>query len=212
LLFSLKKRSDVSAVVDRLIDADLDNRLLFNQKTTALLIGISTQAFSKWGIEAAERRGREAFYYWPEVLAERDRRRFPEQPEGDEEFLDLDQQRARHAKEQADKLALENAAQRSELIFTTHMADVLGRALAAVRARLLSSSSKLAPRVNPGNPNLARDLIEREHADVLAELADFDPGPELGERQTNGAGAVRHTEASAQVNGKRVGRRRAKAQ
>lgn len=199
-------------MVDRLIDSDFDSKLLFNQKTTAMLIGISTQAFSKWGMEPAERRGREAFYYWPDVLEERDLRYFPEEDEDSEGArLDLDQQRARHAKEQADKLALENAASRGELVFISDMAEVMGRALTAFRARLLASASKLAPRVNPGNPNLARDLIESEHNDVLAELADFDPSGESGKRGKTGDGPVRNSKAAAKTNGKSVGRRKPKA-
>lgn len=104
-------------------------------------------------------------------------------PATDPDDLDLEQQRARHSKEQADKLALENAVARGELIYTTHMAQVMGRALEAFRARLLSAASKLAPRVNPGNPNLARDLIQQEHIDVLAELSVFDPGEDTADRK-----------------------------
>lgn len=199
-------------MIDRLIDVELDNRLLFNQKTTALLIGISTQALSKWDVQPKERRGREAFYYWPEVLDEFLRRRFPPAESPDEEYLDLEHQRARQAKEQADKLALENAAARGELVYVDDMVEVWSRALTAFRQRLRGAAAKLAPRVNPGNPNLARDLIEREHDEALAELADLDPGAEPGKRAANGNGAVRHTEASSEADGKPVGRRRKKAQ
>lgn len=200
-------------MVDRLIDVEFDNRLLFNQKTTALLVGISTQALSKWDVQPKERRGREAFYYWPEVLEEFLQRRFPRPEVGEEdEYLDLEHQRARHSKEQADKLALENAESRGELIYVDDMAATWSRALTAFRARLRGAAAKLAPRVNPGNPNLARDIIEREHDEALAELADLDPGTEPGERQANGNGAVLDPEASAAADGKPVGRRRKKAQ
>ena len=198
-------------MVDRLIDADLDHRLLFNQKTTALLIGISVQAFSKWGIQPAERQGRETFYYWPTVLEERDLRYYGEDDDtAGAERLDLDQERARQSKEQADKLALENAGTRGEIVFSEHMAEVMARALTAFRARLLASPSKLAPLVSPGNPNRARDIIERELTDVLAELADVDPGPELGERDSNSARTVRNSMAAAKADGKSVGGRRKK--
>ena len=155
--------------------------LHFSRKITAKLLGISVQAFAKWGLKPARSKGREALYHWPDVHAEFIRRRYDRAGAPQGGLLDLDQERARHAKEQADKLALENAGSRGELIFTEHMAEVMGRALGAFRARLLSAATKLAPRVNPGNPNLARELIDREHNDVLAELSNFDPGAELGE-------------------------------
>jgi len=198
-------------------DRRVDERLLFNQQMTALLLGISTQAFSKWGLQPWERRGREALYYWPDVRDELVRRRAPEPPPlYDEEFLDLNQERARLARAQREKTELENAEKRGELVHRTHMAAVMGRALTAFRARLLAASSKLAPRVNPGNPNLARDLIDRELNEALAELADFDPGPESGEelaeREGDGEGSAVDPSAAAPVNGQPVGRRRKKAQ
>lgn len=191
--------------------SDLDSRLLFNQTTTALLLGISTQAFSKWNVRPRVRRGREALYYWPDVLAERDRRYYPE-PAEPTEYLNLDAERARLAKEQADKVALENAVSRGELVHRTHMSEVLSRALGAFRARLLAAAVKLAPRVNPGNPNLARDLIEREHTAALSELADFDPGAFVGERESDAAGSAVDPPAAAEAAGQRVGRRRKKAE
>lgn len=130
--------------------------------------------------------------------------------------LELNSERARLAKEQADKTALENEVTRRSLIYRDHMAVVMGRTLTAFRARLLAAAAKLAPRVNPGNPNLARDLIDREHNDALAELADFDPGPEpgaeLGEREADVEGPLGDLEAPAAANGQRLGRQGKEAQ
>lgn len=123
--------------------------------------------------------------------------------------LDLNQERARLARAQREKTELEVAVTRGELIRRQHMMETLGRALTAFRARLLSAASKLAPLVNAGNPNLARDLIERELNEALSELADFDPGSvpdeELGEREGDGEGVVLGSEAAPAINGKRVG-------
>lgn len=214
----------------------IDRRLLFNKETTALLVGISTQAFSKWGLEPHERNGREALYYWPDVQAERDRRLTakvtgplhervteleellgevgadPERGDGDGRVLILDEERARLASEQADKVAMENAVTRGELVYASQMAQIMGKALTAFRARLLAAAVKLAPRVNPGNPNLARELIDAEHTAALAELADFDPGQWMGDGQTDGDGDLFDPPAAAEANGKPVGRSRKKAQ
>jgi hypothetical protein len=40
---------------------------LHNQKTTARLLGISVQAFQRWGLAPAEVRGSESFYDWNRV-------------------------------------------------------------------------------------------------------------------------------------------------
>lgn len=52
------------------VATDIDEQLLFNQQETALLIGISPQAFARWNVQP-HRRGREgALYYWPDVRIE----------------------------------------------------------------------------------------------------------------------------------------------
>lgn len=165
-------------------DSEIDPKLLFNQKMTALLLGITPRGFADWKVKPYERKGNQVFYYWPYVLAERDRRYFgvdDEDMPGDER-LELDQERARHSKEQADKLALENAGLRGEIAYLDHIAEIWGRIFGAFRARLLAMASKLAPRVNPGDPRLARDLIEREVYDTLTELTEFDTG-EMPQKQ-----------------------------
>lgn len=159
-------------------DTEIDTKLLFNQRMTALLLGITPRGFADWKMKPYERKGNQVFYYWPNVLEERDRRYFGVD---DDDLpvdgrLELDQERARHSKEQADKLAIENAHLRGEIAYLDHVGEIWGRLLGAFRAKLLAMASKLAPRVNPGAPTLARELIEREVYDALTELAEFDLG------------------------------------
>ncbi len=90
--------------------------------------------------------------------------------------LDLDQERARLAKEQADKTALENAQRRGELVDLNTIGEELGRALAAFRARLLGAANKLAPRVNPEDPARAQQIIAAELEQVLTDLSNYRPG------------------------------------
>jgi phage terminase Nu1 subunit (DNA packaging protein) len=66
-------------------------------------------------------------------------------PEGEQ--LDLDQERARQAKEQADKLGMANAVERGELVRMSSIEEHWGRELGNVRAALMALPRKCAPRV-----------------------------------------------------------------
>ena len=86
--------------------------------------------------------------------------------------LGLATERARLAKEQADKTAMENAISRRQVLLVEEVSEDLDRAFVAFRQRMLGAPTKLAPLVNPGNPTLARNTIAAEHERILAELAD----------------------------------------
>lgn len=88
------------------------------------------------------------------------------------EDLDLDDERARLASQQADRIEMENEVRRGELVDLKVVADELGRAITAFRQKLLAAPSKLAPNVNPEKPNVARDIIEGEVHRILDELVD----------------------------------------
>ena len=210
-------------------DADYDDRLLYNKRMTARLVGISVQALDHWDAQPVEHRGREALYYWPNVRDEFLRRRsdplrgeinelraeLAELDAGDgpsEGDLDLDAERARLAAEQADKIAMENAEKRGELMHRDHVLTMMGKSLTAFRARVLAAAAKLAPRANPGNPNLAREHIDRELSAALAELANFDPGEELGDDARDGANDPLDPPAAAEADRKPVGRRKPRPQ
>lgn len=62
--------------------------VLFNKSDMAASIGISVQAFDKWGVEPVERRGREVFYD-VRVVLEHDRKKRPKQPPCEESSDDL---------------------------------------------------------------------------------------------------------------------------
>jgi phage terminase Nu1 subunit (DNA packaging protein) len=204
---------DVQAARDQKRDEARDD-LLFNQKTTAALLGITPRAFADWRIEPCERRGRDAYYHWPAVFAEYLKRRFPNvNPDDDGEYLDLNQERARLAKEQADKLEMENAIQRGEIAYLPDVAKQQGRVFQMIRTKALGLPTKCAPHANPENPNIARDIIEREVLELLGEVAAADLSEELDEcgsdvrvapvnsqatTKVNGHGVVRHKEAAKQ--------------
>ncbi len=86
--------------------------------------------------------------------------------------LDLEEQRARLASEQADKAAMENALRRGELLLASKLEGDLERTFTTFRQRMLGAASKLAPAANPDRPMLAQSVIEAEHYAILTELAD----------------------------------------
>jgi phage terminase Nu1 subunit (DNA packaging protein) len=182
--------------------------MLFSQQEIAALLGISVQAFVKWNVSSKEKRGREVLYYWPDVLAARDERD-GKKKNGD--GVDPRFEQAREHRARADRLELELAERRGELVYVAHMQEIFGRAITAFRARLRGAAAKLAPLVNPKEPNLARDAIDREHDEALAELADFDGGAELAERAARDGGNGGDTPAASAPNGQSVGRQRAQA-
>jgi hypothetical protein len=121
------------------------------------------------------------------------------------EALDLDQQKARLAKEQADKISMENAIRRGEQVPRDATTRVWAGALTSFRARLLAAPSKLAPQVNPENPNLARDIISAELERILAELADAPLRSGGSDGMELAAGAAVDPPAAAETDGKPVG-------
>lgn len=91
------------------------------------------------------------------------------------ERLELERERTRVAKEQADKLAYENAVRRGNLTELDIMAEELGRLFSVFRSRLLGAGAKLGPLANPENPALACEAINTELCAVLSELSKYDP-------------------------------------
>jgi phage terminase Nu1 subunit (DNA packaging protein) len=208
----------------------VDERLLFNQRATARFLGISARAFSEWPIIPRDRSGRESLYYWPEVQAERDRRllerekvplqlriaELEKQLElagvdvdgGDTSALDLDAERARLAAEQADKIAMENAITRGEVAYLPDVAEEQGRVFEMIRAKALALPTKCAALANAENPNLARDVIEREVLELLSEIAAAELGDEPSELANDIRSAALDPPAAAEANGHTVGRRK----
>src|SRR4051794_36752831 len=86
------------------------------------------------------------------------------------ERLDLDVERARLAKEQADRTAMENERLRGKLVDVEAVKRLIERLVGAANARLGAIPAKLAPVVRPDNPVEARRLLELAVEEVRAEL------------------------------------------
>jgi phage terminase Nu1 subunit (DNA packaging protein) len=123
----------------------------------------------------------------------------------------LDAAKTRLASAQADKHEMENAARRGELAEIADVERTWSDMVLATRARLLSIPMKLAAQLtNVADANIVAAKIRAEIASALHELADGKAGGRgsKGTRQRR-AGEV---PATAGDDGKRVGRRKKKAE
>jgi terminase small subunit / prophage DNA-packing protein len=90
--------------------------------------------------------------------------------------LTLSKERARKAKEEADKIAMANAVVRKEMLLRGDVEKAIVAAFARVRAQLLTVPSKAAAEaVSSGSPQLAEVVIRDAIYEVLEELADTTP-------------------------------------
>lgn len=90
--------------------------------------------------------------------------------------LDLAEERARLAKEQADAKEMDNEILRGDLVYISDVADQFGKQASAVRTRLLAIPSKAAPLVmSCDKPAEARAIIEDMIEEALHELVGYNP-------------------------------------
>jgi phage terminase Nu1 subunit (DNA packaging protein) len=103
--------------------------------------------------------------------------------------LKLDDERARLAKEQADRASMDNEVRRGELLDAAIVGQDIENAFNVFRQKLLSAPTKLAPLLSPEKPNAARDVIAAELERILAELHEHFERAASGElREDAGAG------------------------
>jgi phage terminase Nu1 subunit (DNA packaging protein) len=119
-------------------------------------------------------------------------------------------QRERLAKEQADKVALENAVKRGELIFSDQVAEVLLTLSADLASRHDALPGRMASELAGINePAVIRQrlldelrAVRASFADAITKLADA-----LGSAEDSGG----DSEAAAETDGERVGKRKPRA-
>lgn len=89
------------------------------------------------------------------------------------EFLDLNQERARLAKEQADAAAIKNAQSRGELLEVAAVEAAWDMIRSSVRLRVLAMAPKIESQCNlaPEARARLRKILDREIDDLLTELS-----------------------------------------
>jgi phage terminase Nu1 subunit (DNA packaging protein) len=127
---------------------------------------------------------------------------------GEAEYLDPDQERARKDKETADKLAMENALRRRQLVDIASVSLVWIDQMAGMRAKLLSMPTKLGPQLlHVTDARIVADKIQDEVYAALNELAELS----FDSEETTGEGSA-HSEGAPKADYKPVGGRGKKAE
>jgi len=119
-------------------------------------------------------------------------------------------ERERLAKEQADKIAIENAQSRKELIKADHVQDSISEALANLTTQLDGLPGRMAtPLASIEDPALMRSKLQDEVRRIRVTYAQF--LAELGELGGDLVEGKRDRKAPAKKKRKRVGRKKSSA-
>nr|WP_279156490.1 terminase small subunit [Obesumbacterium proteus] len=131
----------------------------------AASLGISVQAFDKWGVTPTERRGREVLYDVRTVLENRLEHQSQKQPAAeDDAAVNIDFERWRLTKAQADAQELKNAKDMAEVVETAFCVFVLSRVAAEIAGILdgipLSMQRRFPELENRHIEFLKRDVVK----------------------------------------------------
>ena len=89
--------------------------------------------------------------------------------------LDLGEERARLAKEQADAKEMENAVARGELVYIEDVATTVEKQFAKVRAKMLGVPTKVAPEAHAcATVKEVQSLIDKAITEALNDLVGID--------------------------------------
>jgi phage terminase Nu1 subunit (DNA packaging protein) len=174
-----------------------------NKRAAAEFFGVSVQALDGWflrGAPAGEKVGRNLML----DLSALARWRI-----GQESGSELEVERTRLTKAQADKTEMESAELAGVLVRVGEVAEYWARSSSAVRARLLSMPAKIGPRARVAtNDQEAAAIVEAEVIEALQELsADGIPDTARARRERN----EKRISATADPDGEPVGGRVPKA-
>lgn len=159
--------------------AQTKQRGWLNKSEMAASLGISVQAFDKWGVEPAARIGREAFYDCRAVIDNRlsraDAKRQPDEDEGLDQQLDakLQQERLRLTAAQAEGQELKNEVTKRKSVPVEFAMFVLSR----IAAEIASGLDTLPLTLKRRHPDLEVrhiESVQRELAKVRNRAATLD--------------------------------------
>jgi hypothetical protein len=137
------------------------------QSQAAALLSIAPRTLRDW---ADAPRNADASYPGPALVAF-----YLQKQTGSD--LDLNKERARLAKEQADRTGLQNAIARGDVIPSADAVRQWSSHVTAARAKLLSLPTKLAPRLTAQTDvNHIAESIRSAVYESLDELANWSPG------------------------------------
>jgi len=144
-----------------------------NKSDTAKSLGISVQAFDKWGVEPVAKIGRENFFTMRAVVDNRIANN-NQKHAGAVDPEDYEAQRTRLTKEQADQLEMKNAVMRREqapVELLQWALDELSQRVSAILGAIPSKVKKRVPSLTAGEmTNITREIIKAQNAASKAEL------------------------------------------
>lgn len=152
-----------------------------NKRELANILGVTEETLTQWQkqgmpiVKAGKGRGG-SVYDTVAVLAWKSARDQSDQP-----ITDFETERTRKVKLEADKLALEVAEKRGDLIPAEQVESAVADMVAAFRARILSIPSKLAgPIAATIDTRETEALLTDAIHEALHELSDYAPSAETG--------------------------------
>jgi phage terminase Nu1 subunit (DNA packaging protein) len=160
-----------------------DAAVLLNKTDLCKSLGISTTAFDKWGVPVTKKHGRQSLYSVADVVANRvghaERKTAAINPDDDPDKPNIEYERYRLTKAQADGQELKNEKERKEVVETAFATFVLGRT-AAQMASILDQIPLRIKRKFPDLPPARIDAIKAEiikaqniAAEVDGQLEDW---------------------------------------
>lgn len=147
---------------------------LLKKKDMAESLGISVQAFDRWGVEPVLREGRSAYFSVRDVVDYKlSKEASKHKPESD---LDIVKERARLTYHQANIAELDEDVRRGELIPAEVVELVWSDMIASFRAKILSIPTKAAHQfVNLTSISEIQDALKEHHNEALLELSEYEP-------------------------------------
>lgn len=118
---------------------DENNPLYLTQKWTAAAFKIAVQNFSKWDVQPAYKKGRNVYYYLPDVIDFRLNREQSDKPK-----LDLAQERAQLAKAQTERVRLDIEITKGNLLHREVIELYWSAMVENMKARILALPTKTA--------------------------------------------------------------------
>jgi len=152
--------------------------VLLNKTDLCKSLGISTQAFDKWDVPINSKKGRECLYTMADVVGNRvanERKKSISKPlEDEDEKPNIDFERYRLVKAQADGQELKNEKDRKEVVEVAFCSFVLSR----IAAQISPVLDQIHIRVKRKFPDMPERTIDAIRAEVIksqntaAELAN----------------------------------------
>jgi terminase small subunit / prophage DNA-packing protein len=191
--------------------------LRVNKSQAAKICGISVTAFDSWirqGAPFIEKgaNGKAWVFDTAQIIAWLEEK--SRGVVGEADALDKNAEQARLAKEQADKLAMENAERRGELLDQKRIGKAIEIVFVGVRSKVLSIPTKAAPQLVGIKKALeAEGLLKEFCHDALRDVSETTIVGTLGSANIDngsngGDGLVKKPKAATKKNNKRVGGRK----